>query len=174
MLKIRECKYWVSRRASVKIDRLMPIRTSHCMDKVYCSFMCQVGSIYRMFRIQDILYTGCSMYRMFCDATAELQERVVQIVWNKMCLLNCSSFWHCCQVTQCRTVTLIINFFFNVPLLSTFQTFTTTPKFRTHVRNVQQHTVAYTCCQSLFHWMLPRHASCFLIGINSDLIYVLY
>ena len=130
-------------------------------------------SIYGMFYIQDILYTECSIYRMFCDATAELQERVVQIVWKKkICLLNCSSFWHYYQVPQCRTLTLIIHFLFNVPLLSTFQTFTTTLNCQIRVRNVQHHTVAHACCQSLFHWMLPMHASCFLFGINSDMIYV--
>jgi hypothetical protein len=60
----------------------MPLRTWHCTGKVFCSFKCQAGSI----------------YRMFCDATAELQERVVQILWNKTCLLNCSLFWHCYQI----------------------------------------------------------------------------
>jgi hypothetical protein len=104
VLKIRECKYCVRGRVSVKIERLMPLRTWHYMGKVYCSFKCQVGSV----------------YRMFCDATAKLQERVVRIVWNKTCLLNCSSFWHCHQVRQCRTVTLIIHFLLNAPLLSTF------------------------------------------------------
>jgi len=125
-------------------------------------------SMYRMFCIRDILYTECSIYRMFrirvilctgCSATRRLNFRsVLYRLFEKMYLLKCSSCWHCYQVAQCRTVAPIINFLFNVPLLSTFQTFTTTPKFQIHVRNVQQHTVAYACCQSSFHWMLPMHS----------------
>jgi hypothetical protein len=58
-----------------------------------------------------------SVYRLFREEMAELQECVLPVIWSKTCLINYGSFWHSYQYMRLFNVALTTNFLFYSSLL---------------------------------------------------------